>query len=341
MTKLRTLAGFALIGVVALAPFPHSGAITEGITKGAVQQEVARAKAPQPQSQSVQAAKSPAKAGPKNPDEHPCVRGIINGGKPGNVFVLMQYHMDPVKETVNDQTATSQILIYHLLNDLIRNYGVKAVLFEGLAFGRDVKRDFEKGEGPMLHGRVHADAFRKCISESGKEMLSALAETDPGHATPRNLEDLCLAVSLMNGDPFANQHVLLSEHSGVFFTGLEEDMEVQKKEMEGIKTILGELRRDPSLKDDPEFKKRIEAVDAQLNDMQRDRFAIKAAVSKSPVNSAVVMGAYHEKRLQKAIEEIPYAGRPTFCFVPHSCQHSEEFYIWPDAINAARFASGK
>ena len=285
---------------------------------------------------------------------HPCENEVIPGGMKTHSYVLLQIHEEKVghiaelkkiigevsgdpTRTMTDGAALSQILQFRVINDLIRKFGVKTVILEGMRSSKNPLMLVSKNEMDP----TQREFFEKLVSISEKCIPEAM-RTHPDLSEKHAAEDFCIALYIFQ-DPLSNYVLFATSNPVIAFTGFErEDFHERIKKAfdpsdpnyESSKKIIDRYERagrDPKIleeaaKNDPmRF-----LVDGRSAD------AIHAVLSHSSQNTAVVIGAGHKDSMKDEIKIIPKENRPTFHFIPPACQNREEFFVSPEAIKLAR-----
>jgi len=299
MFKGRSLQKAGLVAFLALGSFTQHASLRERVL-------------PEPPAHSQPAQAVPPESG-KRP--HPCVKKTIPGGLPAQSYILLQLHKSPLTGRHTPETALSQVFIYHAIKDLIRKHGISVVFTEG----SPVDLDLRQTEVALVRREIEA-AFSKCI----------ITFSGSGSA-----EDYCLGRLLWVDN--VHHMLLIYANPSVEFKGYEKDIEEVRRVISIMKQMEGVLEKGKEAFKAPETQKfageYLETI--RRSNARREHDAIQAALSQPSRNSAVVMGSKHEEGLIRAAEEVPFEQRPTFHFIPSSCQQEPGFFVSPEVIKAA------
>jgi hypothetical protein len=305
--------------------------------------------------QAGQSAPAGSEAKGQEGQKHPCETKAIPGGMKTHSYVLLQIHGDAGTGKIDEEGVLSQIFQFHVIGDLIRRYGVRTVMIEGLLFTDDLRRSVVGKAVDSQILRIYRDSFLRCVSNARESMRKQRPDLLAGRHIA---EDTCISASLFGGFEKPHYMILAADNPGVLFTGFERDLErnkglVEKNGMAGVMDEAARLFRDLSrdgaekLKD-PAYTKRLRQIseDGRYIIRKRSEFAIKEAVSRASQNTAVVIGMGYESgaaqgdALSGLISAIPFQQRPTFHFMGPGCQGVPEFFVSPDSIKAGRLSSG-
>ena len=276
---------------------------------------------------------------------HPCTRKIIRGGLPSSSHILFQKHEDPLTRKITKRAVLSQILQYHILSDLIKNYGVRVVFLEGAEISDDVRQKMHANCGEKCVDRIQT-RFGECVVDTAlpcgdRQLLCRLIPEWPSR---HHAEDFCLAWNLLYTyrlRPFP-KFLLILENPSVFFTGVEKDLKALRQEVTKYRLLL-------------RFRKHVEAVAGvgmgglfkasiistfretilEPRNKQVDRDSINEIILRSSQNTALVVGVGHRESIESTINSIPFHKRPTFYLIMPECQNDPRFFVSPDAINTA------
>ena len=283
---------------------------------------------------------------------HPCENEVIPGGMKTHSYILLQIHEEKVghiaelkkiigevsgdpTRTMTDGAALSQILQFRIINDLIKNYGIKTVILEGMP-----KKPLKLLSKKEMDS-TQREFFEMLVSISEKCIPEAM-RTHPDLSEKHAAEDFCLALYIFQ-DPLSNYILLATSNPVIAFTGFErEDFRERIKKAfdpsdpnyESAKKIIERYERtgrDPKILED-----------AVKNDPMRflvegrSTDAVREVISHSSQNAALVIGEGHRDSMKETINKIPPTERPTFHFIPPTCQNREAFFVSPEAIMLAR-----
>lgn len=281
---------------------------------------------------------------------HPCTTRVIKGGRHHSCHILFQTHKNMITNTISESGVRSQILLYHVLSDLIRNYGVHVVLLEGAEIWEDVRESLSASYGKKRLNDVWS-IFGKCMGseiQTDHGITSGMRLNLPGVLGDHADVNFCLAKTIWH-DPYLagfSKLFLIFKNPHIFFTGVERDRKVLYKKLkrykllmklkEPLTSLLGQLAGEGHQK---HIVSLIEELVKKRN-AHVERDAIKQALRHSSQNTALVMGVGHEDPIESVIRKIPFHKRPTFYFVMPECQGNPDFSISPQTLDLAARTSG-
>ena len=285
-------------------------------------------------------------------EPHPCTRKVIEGGVNSSCHILFQDHPSLLTKKITKKEVCSQILLYHVLSDLIKNYGARLVFLEGVGVSEDLRKAVHAKCNEKCLNRVRA-LFERCTNNTDR--LSCGYDQTPCRTFPRwfdkrGAEDFCLARIL--GYDYRNKNLhtilLILHHPSVFFTGFERNRGELFQKVERHRLLL-RLREYIELAGGPKMRAEFEALvlSAYIENIVKprnkyvDRDAINEVILRSSQNSALVIGADHRDAMENTIRTIPFHERPTFYFVMPECQDVPAFFVSPQIINLAVKTSPK
>jgi len=271
---------------------------------------------------------------------HRCeTRPAIPGGLGTHSYIVLQIHHDSISGGIGEDGAVSQVFQFHAVGDLIRRYGVRTVILEGFSHTDDSKSAFADRQIPERYRAL----FQKCVEDARESMVKERPDLIGGH----NAEDACLSASFFRGYGSTHHIILAALNPNVSFIGFEMDPDRNDGILNGLKgetaRSLESFKRNPRMLRDPSNKRRLSQI---VEDMRyivqgRSEHAVKAAVSRSSHNTAVVIGRGHEDTLIKSIRAIPHRKRPTFHFMGPSCQSMPDFFVSSDIVQIGELSAGE
>lgn len=279
-------------------------------------------------------------------EPHPCTRKVIEGGLNSSCHILFQDHPSLLTKKVTRKEVRSQILLYHVLSDLIKNYGVSVVFLEGTRISENVGKDQHAKCNEKCLDRVSA-LFERCVGNAirlpcGYSQIPCGG--DSKWLDKRGAEDFCLARALWYDYRNKNLHtVLLILHNpSVLFTGFERDPEKFLQKVERHRLLLG-LREHIEMVTGPRMGEEFEALVLSMymanvikpRNKHVDRDAINEILFRSSQNTALIIGSAHKESMEGIIRTIPSHERPTFYFVMPECQDVPAFSVQSKIIDVA------
>lgn len=279
---------------------------------------------------------------------HPCVVKAIPGGLNSSCHILFQIHKSPLVQETSKGEVHSQILLYRVISDLIKNHAVSVVFFESVDTSEDVRKDLLSKCDKKCSDNIQS-SLRRCVDDVlfDNEMRGRFY--DSLNTSKRKAEDFCLAKILWYSYRLAPipKALLVLGNPSVLFTGFERD---QKKRFQKLKKLrlLWKLRKDIGPLFNPQaeiafekflFSSREELTKARSKYVNKD--AVMAAISHSSQNTALVIGLGHWEHIEKALRTIPFHERPTFYFVMPECQVVPDFSVSSFAIRMAAEVNSK
>lgn len=156
---------------------------------------------------------------------------VLPGGIKTDAFVFLQYHFDNVSQKLPYQSAQSQLLIYRVLQDLIKKYGIRTVILEGYEQNRLYQHYYQSAEKKEEIASVRV-SFERCA----RKVSSLAGKAVPG-LQKKEAEDICLMSFFAIGDPEAHWKLLLTETPGTRITGFEIHDRTYKEVMEHLSRL--------------------------------------------------------------------------------------------------------
>jgi hypothetical protein len=277
---------------------------------------------------------------------HLCTRKVIAGGLNSSSHILFQDHPSILTKKLTKKEVRSQILLYHVLFDLIKNYGVRVVFLEGTRISEDVRETLHAKCDEECLNRLSV-LFERCVSNATR-LPCGYGQIPCGGGSRwldrHGAEDFCLARILWYDYRNKNLHtvLLIRRNPSVLFTGFERNPQTSLQKLERYRLLL-ELRKHIEMVIGPKMSGEFEEfvlsfykeniVKPRLRYVDKD--AINGAISYSSKNTAMVIGADHMEGIEKAIRAIPFAERPTFYFVMPECQDGPLFSVQSKIIDVA------
>jgi hypothetical protein len=282
------------------------------------------------------------------PKAHPCARHVIKGGIPNSCHILFQIHRCPLVQEIPRDAVHSQILLYRVISDLIKNHGVGVVFLEGADISEDLRKDLRSKCDKKCSDKIQGSIGR-CASDVAYTDLMGGRFFDSPAVSRRIAEEFCLAKVLLHSYSLANisKVLLILNNPSVLFTGFERN---KRKRFQVLKKhrILWKLRKviGPLLNPQAEiaFEKFLFSSIEELKKPRLkyvDKDAVREAIFHTSQNTVLVIGLGHKERIEKAILAIPFDERPTFYFVMPECPGIPTYSISSRAIKLASEASSR
>jgi hypothetical protein len=270
---------------------------------------------------------------------HPCTSKVIRGGLPSQSYILFQQHSHPITKSITKVGVHSQIFLYRVLTDLIRNYAVDTVLLEGITTGTDVRKYILTRLGEERVNKIR-EMYRVCVSD-----IYWSPTTIDVLRGKRDAENYCLGYYLLCGRRYTgyNMRLLVAQNPSVFFTGIERDLHYEgMKQLRHLDFLL-RISESMNIIAGPNPRGAIAElafpVSLEIQRQQRrkdvDIDAIDGTLTHSSGSTALVIGTAHQDAIESIIRSIPFHGRPTFNLILPECQGVPEFSIPPRVIDLA------
>ena len=178
----------------------------------------------------------------QEPKKHPCVTSVIPGGRQDSCHVLLQIHESPIDHSLDRGSAVSQVLIYHILSDLIKNYGTDTVLLEGVRPIDDLRKMLP------IFGNDKSRAFVKKFKTCASNISAQIKKQRPDLSYRQAGADFCLASGMLRGYPWTMSHymLLVFQNPSAKFTGLERRPDQLSKSMAQMR-LMDKLSKNPDL----------------------------------------------------------------------------------------------
>ncbi len=272
--------------------------------------------------------------------KHQCEIACISGGRNADSYVVLQTHDDTIEHTFNTDSLTSQLFQYHLLQDLVDNFGVKTIFFEGVYSSEtlDAHEKMDETE-PDLRQKGFA-GFIRCV----KETKARFAKDSPALLLRgKAAEDECIASDLRIEQAYTH-FLLRMGYPSINMVGAE-NREAYDAEigyiflMDGLaklkaagKDVEDALRNDPALL---ERVQKLHEAKNKFKGIDRGRFAIEATLTRPSENTAVVMGSAHRDAMMERVKEEPVWKRGSYHFIKQRCQESADFHVSEDIVREA------
>jgi hypothetical protein len=273
---------------------------------------------------------------------HPCATNVIEGGLNTSCHILFQLHRRPFTQATSKKVVRSQILLYNVVSDLIKNYGVSVVLLEATDISEDMKQTLSSKCDRKCSTTIQA-ALRSCVADVIYDAELQKQFFDSQSDSKRKAEDYCLAKVLWHSYSLAHmaKALLVLNNTSVIFTGFERD---RKKRFRKLKKqrFLWKLRKVIGPLFAPHFETAIVSSYGKLEETRSkyvDKDAIMEAISHSFQNTALIIGLGHRERIEEAIRAIPFDERPTFYFIMPECPGERDFFISSYLLDLAAKAS--
>jgi len=279
-------------------------------------------------------------------EPHPCTRKVIEGGLNSSCHILFQDHPSLLTKKITKEEVRSQILLYRVLSDLIKNYGVRVVFLEGTRISEDIRK--------VLYARCDAKCldrvstiFEHCVSNAIR-LPCGYGEIPCGGESKwldkHEAEDFCLARTLWYDYRNKNLHMvlLILSNPSVLFTGFERNPGALLQKLERHRLLLG-LRKHIEMIAGPKIGEefRGSVFSSYMKNVIKprnkhvNREAINEVILRSSQNSALVIGAAHEEYMEDIIRTTSFYERPTFYFVMPECQAEPAFSVKSKIIDVA------
>jgi len=277
---------------------------------------------------------------------HPCASYVIEGGIPTSCHILFQIHERPLLQKASNEAVRSQILLYRVVSDLIKNHGVGVVLLEGVNISEDVRGELQSRCDKKCSDAIQ-NAIRNCISNMLYD--NGIQGRFPSSFSRRGAENFCLAEVLLHAYHFMDisKVLLILRNQPVLFTGFERNRKKRSQDMKKQRLLI-KLRESTSPLFGPAFYEALgmltdsyheKWIKTRLKHVNKD--AIREAVSYSSKNTALIIGLGHKELIEEVIMAIPFDERPTFYFIMPECQDVRAYSISPRIIELASEGGSK
>jgi len=151
---------------------------------------------------------------PEAPGRFSCDGGLVYpGGLKTESFVFLQIHQNSYTQKMSSLPAHSQILVYHVLRNLIKRFGIKTVILEGLEHNQLYLQSKEQLE----EASETRGTFERCVSEAA----SWARNIKPGLQKKEEAEDVCLMNFFARGKLVAHWQLLSANDPGMRMIGFE------------------------------------------------------------------------------------------------------------------------
>ena len=272
--------------------------------------------------------------------KHQCEIACIGGGLNTNSYVVLQTHDDTIEHTFNTDSLTSQLFQYHLLQDLVNNFNVKTIFFEGVYSSETLEAHEKMDEtDPDLRQKGFA-GFIRCVEETKARFTK---DSPALLLRGKAAEDECIASDLRIEQAYIH-FLLRMGYPSINMVGAE-NREAYDAEI-GYIFLMDELAKlkaagknvEDTLNNDPALLERVQKLHDAKNKFKgidRGRYAIEATLTRLSENTAVVMGSAHRDAMMERVKEEPVWKRGSYHFIKPRCQESADFHISEEIVREA------